>query len=203
MIKVRCDILFQDPMFKKRALRHASVTELDNEGFVVEFDDDPVPLEVDDEVIVYFDDDGNFMQQVVRIREIVRQEPRLQVVLTSIGDATCAESRKHFRVSTLSSEIHARIGEEADCAVQEVSATGFSVVAGESYDLGSTIEVAIEYEGDFFCGSASIQSILELRPGHLRYGLKALDTGLEGSELLDGLQQISQKIEHHQNKSSG
>ena len=202
MIKEGSDIRFQDPGSEERNLHHSSVIEIDATSFVVEFAGTPISLAVDDEVIVYFDDSDEFMQQVVRIGEIVREEPHLAVALIPVGDATSAESRQHYRVSTIAAEIHANIGDETQCSVQDVSSTGFAVVAGATYKVGTTVEVSIEFEGDFFGGTVSIQSVRELRPGRCRYGLRALDTGIEGSELLEGLGQINLAIQRSQAKRS-
>ncbi len=202
MIKTGCDVLLQNPDIEERVLHSSSVIELEPESFVIELDDETIPLEAGKEVVIFFQDSGEFMQQIVRVGRIVHRSPRLVASLIPLGDATSAESREHFRVSTISTEIRADLGSETHCPVQDISASGFSVVAHKRHDVGSTLEASIEFRGDFFCGTVSIQSILELRPGRLRYGLKVQESDLHASELIDGLGQINLHLEASDPKRS-
>ena len=202
MIKAGCDVWIREPQTDERNLRHSAVIELDSEGFVVEIDDHRIDLNSGDEIIIYFDDSGEFMQQVVRIGEIVQETPCLTVALIPVGDATSAESREQHRVSTISTEIHADIEGETRCMVQDVSATGLAVVSTESHEIGATLDISISFGGDFFCGRVCVQSVHELRPGRLRYGLRALVTDLHSSDLLDGLRQIHHEIQSGHAKRS-
>ena len=119
--------------------------------------------------------------------------------LEYVGDPVSAESRESYRASVISADMAAEVGEERDLSVQDVSATGFAVVSANEYPIGTVLEVAINYEGDFYSGTASVQSIREFSSKRIRYGMRAL----EGSDLPDGLHQICMAVQRLQLERKG
>lgn len=190
MLKTGTCVLFQEPTSEARLLRRSNVIETEAEGFTVDFGEQPIPLTAGRELLCYFEGEREFMQQLVRVVEVLADKPRLVAKLATLGDSISAESRESHRVSTISADILAALGEERQLCVQDVSTTGFAVVAKGWYPIGTTFPVSITFESDIYSGLASVQSVRELRPGHVRYGLLALDDHPEAGDLLDGLHAI-------------
>lgn len=119
-----------------------------------------------------------------------------------VGDAISAENRQTYRVSTISADVEATVGKE-DVQVQDLSATGFAVVASTDYQLGQTIDVEIQYEEEQCHGVASVQSLRNLGPGRIRYGLRAIEEDPHTGVFLQTLQRISLAVQREQLKRSG
>ena len=200
MFKTGTDILFQEPTSETRLLRRSTVTETEGEHFTVEFGEEEIQLEVGQELLCYFDGEREFMQQIVRLVELLAEEPPLVAKLATVGDPISAESRQTDRVSTISVDIFAEVGEERGLRLQDVSATGFALIAKGSHPIGTTFPVSITFEGNIYSGVAAIQSVRQLRPGRIRYGLHPLAEGPGAGDLLDGLRQISVAVQREQPK---
>ncbi|MFO0690867.1 MAG: hypothetical protein U0900_19380 [Myxococcota bacterium] len=124
-------------------------------------------------------------------------------VIEPVGDPISAENRQSYRVSTISAGIQARMGGESGLQVQDLSATGFALLADKKYKIGQTVEVAIRY-GDEAChGKASIQSFRELESGRLRYGVRAIEEDPHAQTFLRTLQRISLAVQREQLARSG
>jgi len=200
MFKTGTDILFQEPTSETRLLRGSTVAETEGEHFTVEFGEEEIQLEVGQELLCYFDGKREFMQQIVRLVELLAKEPQLVAKLVTVGDPISAESRQTCRVSAISVDIFAEVGEERGLRLQDVSATGFALIAKGSYPIGATLPVSITFEGDIYSGVAAIQSGRQLRPGRIRYGLHPLAEGPGAGDLLDGLRQVSLAVQREQLK---
>lgn len=200
MIKTDTEILFQDPASRMRLLRHSRVIEVDRETFTVEFGRDVIALGNDDELLIFFNDQGEFMQQVVRVLDVRFDASRLLVQIIPLGDAICAETRESFRVVTISADISVSLGDEEDCTVQDVTSTSLSVVARQHHPVGGSKQLCLSHQGNFYSGRVTVQSRRVVRPGHIRYGLSLVAN--EEGDLLDGLQQIHLIVESAQLKRS-
>lgn len=202
MIKTGSDILFQEPNCETRRLRRSVVVDTDGERFSVQFAANPFVFEVDQEVLMYFNGKGEFMQQVGCVVEVEAQEfegPEATVfTLDPVGDPISAESRQFYRVSTISADLRASLGEEHDLDVQDLSATGFAVIAAGAYSLGETLPVQIAHAGVQCHGTSAIQSIREFEPGRIRYGMRALEDDPHTGEFLHTLQGISLAVQREQ-----
>ena len=125
------------------------------------------------------------------------------IEIEPIGDPISAENREYYRVSTISAGIQARLGTEANIHVQDLSATGFAVLAGEKYSLGQVIDVDVRH-GDEAChGLVSVQSFRELESGRVRYGLRAIEQDLHARDFLATLQRISLAVQRDQLHRTG
>lgn len=212
MLKTGSDVLFQEPTCATRRLRRSVVLATSNEDFTIQFVVDPFAFEAEQEVLMYFNGKSEFMQQVGRIKEICQAEEDEEeddvmdgptFVIEPVGDPISAESRQTYRVSTLSANLSATVDGVEEIAVQDLSSTGFAVLAAAEYQLGQTIDVEIEH-GDQQChGIASVQSIREFAPGRIRYGLRAIDSDPHTGQFLQVLQKISLSVQREQLQRSG
>lgn len=207
MIKTGNDILFQEPTCDTRRLRRSVVVDASSDTFSIQFVAEPFAFEQDQEVLMYFNGNREFMQQIARVIEIAVPEEDasdpITFTLEPVGDAISAESRQNYRVSTISADLEAQVGEEANLQVQDLSSTGFAVLASTEYQIGQTMEVAIQHEETQCHGIASVQSIREFGPGRIRYGLRAIDEDPHTSEFLEVLQRISLAVQREQLQRSG
>jgi hypothetical protein len=206
MIKTGSDILFQEPTCDTRRLRRSVVVDTGEEDFSIQFVAEPFAFEKDQEVLMYFNGKREFMQQIGRVTDIAAPEEgadsALTFVITPVGDPISAESRENYRVSTISAALEARVGDETELKVQDLSATGFAVVASKDYQIGQTIEVEIS-SGDECChGIASVQSIRDFGGGRIRYGMRAIESDPHTGVFLETLQRISLAVQRDQLKRS-
>ena len=156
---------------------------------------------------MYFSGKTEFGRKVGRVKEILESEEASKegplFVIEPIGDAISAESRQTYRVSTISADLEATVGEEENLQVQDLSSTGFAVVASMEYQIGQTIEVSIAHGEDHCHGIASVQSVRSLGVDRIRYGLRAIEEDPHTGEFLQVLQRISLAVQREQLKRSG
>lgn len=216
MLKLGNDVLFQEPTVTTRRLRRSVVVAVGEDSVSVRFVGEPFAFAVDQDVLMYFTGKREFMQQIGKIREIevpaasadastsasaAKEGPVF--VIEPVGDPISAEARQHYRVSTISAGIAARMGQEGDLQVQDLSATGFAVLADQQYALGQVVQVSISH-GDEAChGLVSIQSVRELESGRLRYGLRAIEKDPHAKDFVATLQRISLAVQREQLQRSG
>jgi len=206
MIKTGTDILFQEPSASTRRLRRSVAIDAGTDTVAVQFVAEPFDFDVDQEVLMYFNVKREFMQQLGRVVEVnvpeVEEEEEAAepatFVLEPIGDPISAESRKFYRVSTISADLKASLGEESELDVQDLSSTGFAIIASKEYSLGETLEVSIAHETESCHGVASVQSVREFGPGRIRYGLRAIEEDPHTNTFLEVLQRISLAVQREQ-----
>ena len=187
MFKPETKLLVQEPTVDTRLLRSATVVEARDESFSIRFDAETMDLDAGLELILYFHGDREFMQQIVRVIQVVDSEAKPIIELESAGDPVPAENRQAHRVSAISADIIAALAEDRNLPVQDVSSTGFAVVSAGQYPMGSVLQVSLSFEDDIYSGQASVQNVREFTPTRIRYGLRATEEG----DLQEGLHQIS------------
>jgi len=203
MIKTGSDILFQEPTCDTRRLRRSVVVDVSADDFSIQFVAEPFAFETDQEVLMYFNGKSEFMQQIGRVKEIAESDEAATYMIEPVGDAISAESRQNYRVSALSAGLEASVGAEISLTVQDLSSTGFAVLASEEYQLGQTVAVQIAYGEERCHGSASVQSVREFGPRRIRYGMRAIETDPHTGEFLQVLQRISLAVQREQLQRSG
>lgn len=214
MLKLGNDVLFQEPTVSTRRLRRSVVIALGEDSISVRFVGEPFAFAVEQEVLMYFTAKREFMQQIGRIAAIEAQgapiDPEAEgakegpvFTIEPIGDPISAEARQNYRVSTISAGIQAFMGEEANLQVQDLSATGFAVLADRQYTMGQVLEVSVRHGEEACHGLVSIQSFRELESGRLRYGLRAIEKDPHAKDFLATLQRISLAVQREQLQRSG
>ena len=207
MIKTGNDVLFQEPTCDTRRLRRSVVVDASADEFSIQFVAEPFAFEVDQEVLMYFNGKREFMQQIARVTEVSHPEEgsdeSITFVLETVGDPISAENRQHYRVSTISANLEANVGSEENLSVQDLSSTGFAVLATNQYELGQTVEVSIAHGEEHCHGIASIQSVRDFGGGRIRYGMRAIEEDPHTGEFLQVLQRISLAVQREQLQRSG
>lgn len=214
VLKLGNDVLFQEPTVSTRRLRRSVVIAIAEDSVSVRFVGEPFAFELEQEVLMYFTAKREFMQQIGRIVSIDAQgapiDPAAEgakegpvFTIEPIGDPISAEARQNYRVSTISAGIQAVMGEEANLQVQDLSATGFAVLADQQYTIGQVLDVSIRHGEEACHGLVSIQSFRELESGRLRYGLRAIEKDPHAKVFLATLQRISLAVQREQLQRSG
>ncbi len=186
---------------KQRVLHPAkvvSVKPMEN-SYLGDVEELNLAAEIGQDFIVYFENNSRFMQQPARIDGLYKAESQLIISFTTTGEPASAESRQHYRVSTVFVRgLTAEMGTKRVCLVVDVGVTGFGVIAKEHYSIGNQVDASIEYEGQKYTGNVCIQSVRELGEGRIRYGLQCASAKTSQGNLTKGLQNMSVKIQREQ-----
>ena len=149
------------------------------------------------EIFLYYEKDRVFVKQAVLIEAVAREETTV-VDFKLHGAPESAENRQCYRVSTLISDLSAKLGKEEDCKLLDVSVEGFSVAARTEYKPEDIVEATLVHEGNEFWGKARIQSIRPWHKGLVRYGLSHLSQREGGGQLRQGMQKIASEVQRQQ-----
>ena len=183
----------------ERILYPATIIEVRDDLYIVEFEEPHFRPEVEQNVFIFFEYSRNFYQQLTTILEINEtEEGNRQIVLRTVGEAVSAEHRQFYRISTVISEIHAKIGSESECRVSDISIEGVSFISKKKYPMGQTLIVSVFSEMTKISGRMCIQNIRELDNDLVRYGLRVIEEQGTMNELENGLREISTHIEREQ-----
>ena len=198
MLRADSELYIQNPtVTDRRALHIGTVTDSGPETMTLSFEDVRFELAADQEIVIYFTVKRKFMQQAAKVVEMVANEAEhTQVcVVRTVGETVSAEGREHYRVSTVSANIKARLGKEKDCTLVDISAAGFAVICHTEHELGSTDHASVEYQGETYEGTVCIQSVRDIGRGRIRYGMRYLDDEAAAGTLKTGLRKVSIAVE--------
>jgi len=189
---------------KHRILHGGTVKGITENLYSVTFEDGDLPIEDSQNVLIYYEKNRGFLQQPARIISTVDREPSLIVELEPIGEPISAESRQHYRISTVMAELTAEIGAETNCPFLDVSASGFSIICMEKYKLGNVVSATLQHQGQRYSGEVCVLSVRELSKGRMRYGLHCIESKKPGDSIQQGLQIMSITLQREQlNRMSG
>ena len=205
MIDMGSEIFLQVPDNLKKVVLHAGkVVDHDEEFYTADFGFDledgqekVIPVQPEQEVLIFSEIRGEFMKHSARITEILQSEPAPVIRYESTSQLVSAENRQCYRASTVISDMFIKFGPEERCPLLDVSASGFAVMSEKSYNVGETVDVVIEFDGKQYTGSGSIQSIDYREPGQVRYGLLGMGSK-SGDNLVKGLAHITMSIQRQQ-----
>ncbi len=179
----------------QRILHSAVVQGFTNNTYTAELQEDAALLESGQDIFVYYESSGKFARQPARIDVIAETPSGCTFTFQFTGDAVSGESRQCYRVSTIMTAVTVTLGDEENCQVVDVSATGFAVIAAEQYLATDIVEATIRFEGEAFSGRGRIESVRELSAGRIRYGMHCVDGKATDETLSKGLQQISAAVQ--------
>ncbi len=209
-----------------RVLHRAEVVGIDGSQVLVRPSDPAFSVDPGTDVLVYFELKRVFMQQSASVlaglddaeaspesepvteadagsAEGIPGEPLAEdvdagpvIALDLLGTPVSAESRQTYRVSTIFSERPVCVDGTKDCALTDVSLTGFSMISGQTLQFAQVVDVVLEHDGASFEGSASVQSVKDLCDGRVRYGFNAVEA--KGATLLKGLQKLALDVQREQ-----
>ncbi|MCH7591409.1 MAG: hypothetical protein IH989_01335 [Planctomycetes bacterium] len=181
-----------------RILRPAKILGVKHGGFTAGIEEANVSLAEGAEFLIYFEVRGKFVKQAAKIEAVYDDDPNPTIELITVGEPMSAESRQHFRVSTVMLDLTATLGEQPNCKLLNVSAIGFSVLATAHYDKGSTVDASVCHDDKPYLGRVCVQSIRPMDKGQIRYGLHCVDESGTDCNLRDGLHQMTMAIQRRQ-----
>lgn len=184
---------------KERILHEGTVTECGVDTFVAEFSE-PLIIEVGTGVLAHAEAGRKFMQQGATAQVIFSSSPKTIIAFQRNGQPIAADSRQSYRVSLAAQQLPARVNDDDQCKLLDVSATGFGVSSKSMWLVGEIVQATVGYNGMTCSGEARVQSMREFGPGSYRYGLHAIEAkrGRTKSDLQLGLMKISLEVQRDQ-----
>lgn len=199
MVGIGSGFFLQHPGNSKRRILHpAKLVGVKADVYTAEVEESELFLESGQEILVYYERNREFIRQAARIDAVDDTDPNFIIDLTTTGESVSAESRQHYRVSTIMLGLSAQFGPEPCCAILDVSATGFSAIATERYTVGTVVSTSIEHEGRTYTGNVTVHTVRVMDRGRNRYGLHCADAKNLDDNLAEGLQQMSVKVQRDQ-----
>lgn len=201
MLRIDTPVQLQDPRITdRREFLTGRVVQTTAKGFVGDFIVSGLEISTDDDLVVYYETKRKFVQQAARAVSVSEAEKGLRIEVMPVGEPVAAEGREVYRVPSSGTGIKATLDGETDCPLLDVSSLGFAVNATAEYPIGKTLQVSIEWNGETYTGTASIQSVRSVSRGRTRYGLRFLDDAGAGN-LKQGLMKISMAVERQHLKN--
>ena len=183
---------------RQRILHPGKIIGIKNRIYTAALEEPELIVEVDQNILLYYDARDGFVQQPGRIECVVETAPKLVVCFVTTGEPASAESREHYRVSTVMSDVVVDVGSEANCKVLDVSVAGMSTITETSYGLGLLLNVRLIYDSQEFTGRICVQSVRRLSDGRTRCGLLCTAEPEDGEDLREGLRHVSMTIQRKQ-----
>ncbi len=200
MLQVDSEIFVQRPEESERRVLHAAKLVDASEHLTARLQEPGFELTADQVIFVYYELNREFVKQLAQVTAVLIEEDDLLVGFRTSGEPVSAESRQFYRVVTVMANLIVGIGPEKSCPLTDVSAMGFSAIAGRTYVIGEQVAVTLHFEGDSFSGNGVVQSIKDLGDQTSRYGFLASTDSESGKQLQKGLQRISMAIQRQQLK---
>lgn len=182
----------------QRVLNPGTIQEVADGRYTATFNDADLAAEAGQEVIVYFHRGNEFMQQSARIDAVMPTEEQTIIVFETVGEPVSCESRQCFRASTVMAGLTARLGDEDNCQLLDVSATGFAVMAAATHHVGNVLEAELHHDGKNYRGTATVQSVRAMDHDRIRYGLHVVADKNSGGTLQKGCQHIAMAVQREQ-----
>ena len=180
----------------------ATIAEVDGDSMVLVVENTEFKTTPGLEIILLYDVSRDFVRQPAKVMETSSSAEGQIIGLTTTGDPLSAESREHYRVSTLSSDLHVRIvgadtsGDEL--LVQDLSATGFAFISPDDHVIGSHLEVELQYQDRSCAGRVQVQSQRFLSSKRTRHGVRCIGEGAEAIAFSNHLSQLSLLVQREQ-----
>lgn len=188
---------------EERKFRRALVLEGKNNGVAATIDDDSVRVARDDEVLLFFNRESEFVQQTARVTHVEDLGSMLLAEFEATSDPISAENRADFRITTITANAQAVLGSGGACPVRDASVTGFAVISPAEHSIGSLLDVDFYFQDEHFAGRVSVQSCRAMSSKLTRYGLRCLDLSREGGSLASGLTTLTLEAQRAQLARSG
>ncbi len=154
---------------EERILFPATVQEWNENIYTAGLQTDDPALEAGQEVLIYYEIERELVKQGAHIEWVSETDSTTAFRFELTGDPVSAERRQCYRVSTMMAEVSATFGTEENCPV---------------------VDATVHYAGIASRGKGRIESVRELDPGRIRFGLHCISDKETGGTLQAGLQKI-------------
>ena len=179
----------------ERILHPALVEDFEGCSYTAQLKEDEAPLKGGQNVFIFYEFKGEFVRQPACMSALSHTQSGINFAFQFTGEPVSAERRQCYRVSTVMAAVTATIGDEENCAVVDVSATGFAVIAAKQRNIGDVVDTIVHSGNENFSGQGRIESVRESNCGRFRYGLHCVDAMSKGKALRIELQKISATVQ--------
>ena len=205
MLKSDAKIFLQLPDETKRRILHPGkvivLVEAEERQYKAIIEGNDLGLATGLEFLVYYELKREFVKQGARIVDMIKSDddtnPPVACFATT-SDPASAESRKCYRISTAIRGLRAKVGEQKNCKLLDISITGFAIIASEDLKIGSIVPVTLNFDDEEYLGMACVQSVRELPDGATRYGLLCSEARNSNAQLKQGLRKMSTALQREQ-----
>jgi len=165
------------------------------DSLVIQFARSWLGVSVDDVIPLHYKIHGRFMSRDHHVVRITEDEAGMRLKLQPIGDEPEAKDlRGSERIPTNQETMIARLGDESDCPVLDISESGIAVMGGRGYARGDVVEFDMWVDGGQHFGLVTVCSAIEVRSGRFRYGLKC-NEDQEGHNLRTNLPKLWEALQ--------
>lgn len=154
----------------KRVLHEGRVVDLDGRRVVIEFDDAITTTDAM-EVMLFAEVRGKFFQQGATVTQVRQDTPLTTIEFHTVGDPVSAEQRGSYRTSVVSWKVPMKVDRLAGCTLADISPEGVGVITSKPLTIGTTVDIAFDFDGHAIAGKFRVQSVKILPSGALRFGL--------------------------------
>ena len=171
----------------RRVLHPGRLVGTGHESLTLRLDEPSLDLHAGEVLRFYFQMHERFMVQSARVTAVLPGDEGLSLLLRLEGTAESTESRQSYRVTTQCIELLARVADEDNCPVLDVSLNGLAVLTRRAHEAGNVVSVSFTLLGRPYEGDCCVQSVQPLADGRIRHGLHSIDRRLDTQGLKRGL----------------
>lgn len=198
MLKTESVIFFNiHDVSEERVLHRAKIVMAEGNVYNAQLEEEGLDLKEEMALFIYFKMESQFMRQAARIGSVTGAGSEILVEFETVGEPFSAENRQALRISSVGTDLKATFGDEENCEVVDVSATGFALYAKKEHKIDSEVEAKLYFEGETFKGTVNIMAVVK-RKGQIRYGVRCSDDPQTGASLKNGLGRITMAIQRKQ-----
>ncbi len=183
---------------KDRILRPAKILGMVDGICTAKLEEEGIQIRDETDVFIYYEIERVFTQQAAHVTAVDNEDLCPVIEFRTTGEPVSVEGRQAFRVSAAATDLTAKLGDQNDCQLLDVSCSGFSVVASAGHSIAKVLDVTLWNEGRAYSGKAVVQSIRELAPGRIRYGLHCAEGRAAQPELLEALRILTLALQREQ-----
>lgn len=156
-------------------LRLGWAREVTDSSCIIEFHEHIWP-QAGTSVTLYADVRGKFFQQSGRVAQLLQAKPCVVIAFALEGESSPADTRSSFRVGVAAWDISARVGEDENCTLCDVSAEGIGVITNTAYMVGSMVNIRVSAQNCIVEGTMRVQSCARHSETQFRCGMLAEDS---------------------------
>lgn len=140
---------------------------------VIQFVSEGLGVVVDEEITLYFKHSGHFLNRSYLVSRVTEDADGTRLKLIPQGaEPEEGDLRGSERIPTIYESMVARVGDQEDCMVLDVSTAGIAAIGGGDFREGDVLEFDMVIDEQRYFGEVTLRSVIEVRPGRFRYGLQ-------------------------------
>ncbi len=139
----------------------------------IQFASDGLGVVVDEEITLHFKHAGHFLNRDYLVSRVIEDGDGTRLKLVPQGvEPEDDDMRGSERIPMIYESMVARLGDQIECMLLDVSNAGIAVIGGGNYRCGDVLEFDMVIEGQRYFGEVTLRSAIEVRRGRFRYGLQ-------------------------------